>query len=253
MPVSYLRKLTSHQSDSKAIRHLACYLAFIAGAINAGGLLAVHQYTSHMSGVMAAIADNLVLGSTSLVLDGIAAVLAFIAGSATTAILVNWGRRRALHSQFALPLLLEASLLLGFGLLGSRMQGQHWSFISVTVSLLCYVMGLQNAMITKFSHYEIRTTHVTGMITDIGIELGKLLYWNGPSGPSAHPPVMANRSKIRLLLVLISMFMLGGLAGALGFKYLGYIATVPLAALLIALAGVPVLDDLVFVVRRNVS
>src|SRR5690606_30300892 len=122
MPVSYLRKLTSHQSDSRAIRHLACYLAFIAGAINAGGLLAVHQYTSHMSGVMAAIADNLVLGSTSLVLDGIAAVLAFIAGSATTAILVNWGRRRALHSQFALPLLLEASLLLGFGLLGSRIQ-----------------------------------------------------------------------------------------------------------------------------------
>src|SRR5690606_31219986 len=131
--------------------------------------------------------------------------------------------------------------------------GQHWSFIPVTVSLLCYVMGLQNAMITKFSHYEIRTTHVTGMITDIGIEIGKLLYWNGPRGPSSHPPVMANRSKIRLLLVLISMFVLGGLAGALGFKYLGYIATVPLAALLIALAGVPVLDDLVFVVRRNVS
>ncbi len=251
MPVSYLRKLTSYQGNSKAIRHLACYLAFVAGAINAGGLLAVHQYTSHMSGLMASIADNLVLGSTALVVDGIAAVLSFIGGAATTAILVNWARRRRLHSQYAIPLLLEALLLIFFGLLGGSMQGQHWLFIPLTVSLLCFVMGLQNAMITKLSHAEIRTTHVTGMITDIGIEFGKLLYWNGPDGDISQPPVLADRAKIRLLLVLIAMFVLGGVAGALGFKYLGYIATVPFAAILLALAGVPVLDDLGFIIQRK--
>lgn len=48
--------------------------------------------------------------------------------------------------------------------------------VPLTVALLCFVMGLQNAMITKISKAEIRTTHVTGLVTDIGIEIGKSLY-----------------------------------------------------------------------------
>ena len=243
-PVSYLRNLAHPRQDSKSVRHLACYLAFVSGAINAGGLLAVHQYTSHMSGLMSSIADNLALGKTALVLEGAGAILSFILGAACTAILVNWARRRRLQSQYAIPLLMEALLLLCFGLLGSRLQYHHGLFIPLTVSLLCFVMGLQNAMITKLSHAEIRTTHVTGMITDIGIELGNLCCWNGSGEHSSQPPVLANRAKLKLLGVLIGMFIIGGLAGALGFKYAGYISTIPLAALLIALAGVPVLDDL---------
>lgn len=251
MPVSYLRNLTAPDQDSRSVRHLACYLAFVAGAINAGGLLAVHQYTSHMSGLMSSIADNLVLGRTALILEGAGAVLSFVFGAACTAIVVNWARRRNLQSRYAIPLLMEALLLVCFGLLGHSMQNHQWLFIPLTVSLLCFVMGLQNAMITKLSHAEIRTTHVTGMITDIGIEIGKLFYWNGPSNNSPHPPVLGNRAKIRLLCMLVGMFTLGGLAGALGFKYLGYIATVPLAALLIALAGVPVLEDLGITIARD--
>lgn len=244
MPVSYLRNLTCQPKDNKAIRHLACYLAFIAGAVNAGGLLAVNQYTSHMTGLVSSIADNIVLGERTLVLEGIGAVLSFACGAACTAILVNWARRRNLQSGYALPLLVEALLLICFGLLGSSMQPQQWLFVPLTVSLLCFVMGLQNAMITKLSNAEIRTTHVTGMITDIGIELGKLFYWNNPNATVSHPRVLANRPKISLLLVLITMFTVGGLVGALGFKYIGYVSTVPLAALLIILAGVPILDDL---------
>lgn len=255
MPVAYLRNLTSYQSnqreDNKAIHHLAAYLAFVAGAINAGGLLAVQQYTSHMSGLMSSIADNLVLGKAELILDGAGAILSFIGGAAATAILVNWARRRNLQSQYALPLVMEALLLICFGWLGASMQQHHWLFIPVTVSVLCFVMGLQNAMITKISRAEIRTTHVTGMVTDIGIELGKLFYWNGREGQLDHPPVLANRAKIKQLFLLVGMFMLGGLAGALGFKYIGYISTVPLVTLLITLAGVPILDDLGITVRKN--
>lgn len=248
MPVSYLRNLTNQQSvqkgDSKAIHHLACYLAFIAGAINAGGLLVVHRHTSHMSGAMSSIADNLAHGKTELILDGAGAILSFIGGAAVAAILVNWGRRRNLQSRYAIPLLMEALLLICFGLLGAGLQQHHWLFVPLTVSLLCFVMGMQNAMITKLSHAEIRTTHVTGMVTDIGIELGKLIYWNRSTEDALHPPVLANRGKIRLLFLLVVMFILGGLAGALGFGYAGYAATVPLAILLITLASVPILDDL---------
>ena len=61
MPLFYLRRLTGTQRTERANRHLARYLAFIAGATNAGGLLAVGHYTSHMSGIISAMADDLAL------------------------------------------------------------------------------------------------------------------------------------------------------------------------------------------------
>jgi uncharacterized membrane protein YoaK (UPF0700 family) len=116
--------------------------------------------------------------------------------------------------------------------------------ISLLVMLLCFMMGLQNATITKISRSRIRTTHVTGIVTDIGIELGKLLYRNSPTSVAAGQPVLADRAKLRLLLAMLCAFMGGGLAGALGFKHAGFVAVLPLALILIALAVVPVFDDL---------
>ena len=144
------------------------------------------------------------------------------------------------------PLVISiVGLLLCFGLLGSNLENNRFLFVPATVGLLCYVMGLQNAIITKISKAEIRTTHMTGIVTDIGIELGKLVYWNvSESGPGV-AAVRADRSRLRLLASLLGMFFIGGLAGALGFKYVGFISTLPLSAMLVVLAVVPLMDDLV--------
>jgi uncharacterized membrane protein YoaK (UPF0700 family) len=245
MPIDYLRGFTRPERTDQNNRHLGRWLAFIAGAANAGGFLAVGQYTSHMSGIVSALADNLSVGEIGLVVAGFSSLAAFMAGAATSAIMINWGRRRRAQSEYALPLMLEAVLLLVFGLLGSNLENNRILFVPATVALLCYVMGLQNAMITKISKAEIRTTHVTGLVTDIGIELGKLFYWNvSESGPGV-AAVKADRSRLRLLASLLGMFLIGGLAGALGFKYVGFISTLPLSAMLIVLAVVPLMDDLV--------
>jgi len=238
MPMHYLRALTSPQRTDISNRRLGRSLAFVAGAVNAGGFFAVGQYTSHMSGIVSALADNAALGEVRLLAAGLASLLAFLLGAAVSAILINWGRRRGAQSQYALPLIVEAALLLCFGLMGARLDASGQ--ISAIVALLCFVMGLQNAIVTKVSRAEIRTTHVTGLVTDIGIELGKLFFWNGDSADK----VVADRGKLRLLGSLLAMFLLGGLAGAFGFKYLGFIVTVPLALALLSLAIIPVFDDL---------
>lgn len=113
-----------------------------------------------------------------------------------------------------------------------------------TVVLLCFIMGLQNAMVTKLSSAEIRTTHMTGIVTDIGIELGKLLYWNSSRVDTTTPSVLANRAKLKVHGTMLTMFFVGGVTGAMGFKHIGYAATIPLAGLLIMLAIVPLIDDL---------
>ncbi len=249
MPIHYARSLAGRRRTTAANRHLGFALAFVAGAINAGGFLAVQQYTSHMTGIVSAMADNIALGAYDLVLGGAGGLLSFLLGAACSAIMVNYSRRRRLHGEFALPLLLEAFLLLCFGLLGARLATVAGLFVPVTVMLLCFIMGLQNALITKLSKADIRTTHITGIVTDIGIELGKSLYWNS-SGSSKQPPVAVNRAKLQMLTLLALSFFLGGVVGAFGFKYLGYIATVPLALVLITLAIVPALDDVRHWLRR---
>jgi uncharacterized membrane protein YoaK (UPF0700 family) len=158
-----------------------------------------------------------------------------------TAIMVNWGLRQQLSSSYSLPLLLESAALLVFGLFGAAIAAWSQLFVPITVVLLCFIMGLQNAVITKISKAEIRTTHITGLVTDLGIELGKLLYLNR-SQPGS--PVRANRQRLRVQLSLVLGFFLGGLMGALGFKHWGYITTVPLAALLWLLCLRPLLTDL---------
>jgi len=85
---------------------------------------------------------------------------------------------------------------------------------------------------------------MTGIVTDIGIELGKLFYWNSSRGGPAEPVVLANRAKLKVHGTMLVMFFVGGVTGALGFKHIGYAATIPLAGLLIVLAIVPLIDDL---------
>jgi uncharacterized membrane protein YoaK (UPF0700 family) len=243
MPLNYARRLTGRDRTPAANRQLGWVLAFIAGATNAGAFLAVQQYTSHMTGMVSSMADHLVLGDIALAASAFGALVSFLCGAAVCAVLVNFAKRHRLQSQFAAPLLLEAALLLLFGLIGGRLSAVTGIFVSVTVMILCFMMGLQNAVITKVSRAEIRTTHVTGLVTDIGIELGKMLYWNRMPADAALR-VVADKARLFMLSVLVFAFFAGGIVGAVGFQQLGYAMTIPLALILVAVSVIPAIDDL---------
>jgi uncharacterized membrane protein YoaK (UPF0700 family) len=248
-----LRFLTGRHRTPSINRLLGLLLAFVAGAVNAGGFLVVHMYTSHMTGFVSMLADNLVLGNMALVLGATGVLTAFVCGAACTAVLVNWARRHSLRGGFALPLLLEALLLLLFGLAGATTLSRTTPFVvPFTVLLLAFMMGLQNALVSKVSSSQIRTTHMTGVITDLGIELGKLIYWNR-AGMPLHPQVRANRAKLQLFGLLLAMYLFGGLVGAAGFKHVGFVWVVPLAALLFAVSAPPLMRDLRHSIRLRAA
>ena len=239
-----LRHLAGRHRTRGTNRALGLLLAFNAGAVNAGGFLAVNLYTSHMTGFLSLLADSLVLGNMALVLSAVGILWAFLSGAGSTAILVNWARSRRLQGGFALPLLLEAVLMLAFGLMGAITMTWNTVFaVPLTVLLLAYIMGLQNAVVTKLSLAEIRTTHMTGIVTDLGIEMGKMFYWNRSSTPP-EAYVRANHARMRLFSSLIGMFTLGGVVGAAGFKYVGFVWVVPLAAIILGLSLPPLWGDL---------
>lgn len=218
---------------------LAAVLALVAGVLNSVGFVAVSVYTSHMTGITASIADHLVLGSFALVAVGVEALASFIAGAMACAVIFNWGRRRGLRSRFANVLLVEAVLVLSFGALADQLAWTHREHVFVVV--LCFTMGLQNATITKVSAAQIRTTHVTGMVTDIGIELGKLTYRSRMPGVA---PVRADLGKLGMLAGLVALFFIGGVLGASGYLAAGFQILVLPAVALFVVALPPVIRDL---------
>jgi len=66
MIIRYFHNLSAEQRSVRADRHLGYTLAFVAGAVNAGGFLAIGQYTSHMTGIVSTMADQMALGQFKL-------------------------------------------------------------------------------------------------------------------------------------------------------------------------------------------
>ncbi|EGF92951.1 hypothetical protein ABI_13900 [Asticcacaulis biprosthecium C19] len=234
-----LRQLSASHRTEQADTRLGVVLAFVAGAVNAGGFLAVGAYTSHMTGMVASITDLVVVDQWRTAVAIIPHILAFFAGSVLSAVLINWARLKHLASEFALPLMAEACLLIVFGLLAATGLAAGLNGLYGLIALLCLIMGLQNGLITKISHAEIRTTHMTGVITDLGIETGRFLF-----GKVSHADTRFSAVKLRRLVLLLVGFVIGGLAGAAAFSWIGFVAVLPLAALLAAMALLPIADDL---------
>jgi len=232
MPLHYL---TARERSTSANWKLAALLAFVAGAVDVSGYLALRQFTSHMSGIVSALAADFALRGAEAIGPPSLVLVSFIAGAAVCALLVNFSRRRHREGLYALPLLLEATLLacIAFPAVPSH--------ILLTLSLLSFSMGLQNAIIAKISHAEIRTTHITGMITDIGIELGKALYWSRHTDPI---PVHADRHRLAHLSMLVALFVTGGALGAFLYPRIGFYLMLPLALLLALPSILPIASDL---------
>lgn len=226
-----LLELAGPHRDQEVNRRLAYHLAWVAGVLNSVGFVAVGFYTSHMTGITASIADQLVLGGWRLVGLGAVAVVCFLLGAMACALQFNWARRRTRYHdrRFALVLFAEAVLILLIGGLADVLSGdlRTWALVAA----LGFVMGQQNALITKVSDATIRTTHITGMVTDIGIELGKAAYANRLADEE---PVRADLARLRTLSILVGQFFLGGVMGALGYLALGFpVLLVPAVLLLV--------------------
>lgn len=101
----------------------------------------------------------------------------------------------------------------------------------VLVTGLSFLLGLQNATVTQITDARVRTTHVTGMVTDLGIGLGYRLARRGRGmGPDVE--------KIRLYGVTVAAFLAGGVAGVVAWRALGHTLLFAAAAML-ALMAVP--------------
>lgn len=216
--------------------NLACSLAAIAGALNAAAFYAVGFFSANMTGNVSVLSDHIATSQWLPAIFYMAIVVIFILGAALSSIMINAGRRRGIQGIYAYSILTEALLLLPLAATDLWMQETIWR-VPILVLGLAFLMGLQNATVTRISDARVRTTHVSGMATDVGIELG--IAFDILRGKDDEASATDNRSKLRLHLFTIAAFLIGGIIGVLLYQAIaGYLLVIASALLMvIALNG----------------
>ncbi len=173
--------------------------ALIAGAINSVGLLSFkHQAVSHLTGVSTFLSLEMAAYNSAEIIHLLCIMLSFLAGAVGVGIALG-KHSQTLSQGYVVCLGLEALVLL-CALAAFYLQAHAAYYFC---SLAC---GLQNALTSHLSHSLLRTTHVSGLFTDIGLMLGQWL-----SGTSINP------RRLWLYSALIAGFIVGGVLGALLF------------------------------------
>lgn len=200
---------------------LALSLAWVAGYVNAAAVLTCGVVTSHVTGHASML--GLDAARRSWVDVGLMAALiaAFFAGAAISGFALELGRLRGWASIYVLPASIELVLLAAFAV-GVRLHdpsatevgGGLW-WMATTAAL---AMGVQNATITRISNGIVRTTHLTGIVTDLGHESAQLAVARRlrARGPDAHAgePLRTSGRRLLLLLLLVVAFVFGSACGA---------------------------------------
>ncbi|MGN6788352.1 MAG: YoaK family protein [Rhodanobacteraceae bacterium] len=176
-------------------------LAFIAGMINAVGFLGFrHQAVTHMTGTTSLVGIAAVAGDMASLLHFGATLLAFVAGCAISGFIIGNSTLK-LGRRYGVALTLESAMLfLAVPLLQRHSDAGLW--------LAAAASGLQNAMAATYSGAVVRTSHVSGIVTDLGTFLGQRLRGEGADG-----------RRVRLYLALFMAFLAGGFAAALTYSW----------------------------------
>ena len=200
-----------HQGKSRTLEHnirIASVLSFVAGIVNVTGFLAFKQLATNVTGHFALfitdVADFKFWKGTIYFLY----IFSFLFGSFSSSFLIEKFRANRKLNVFVLPTLIECFILMSIALISNVVDIDYPNLI---VCLLLFAMGMQNSFVTKISNAIVRTTHLTGLFTDLGIELSQLFF------PKTHPNREKIKATIKLRIFIICFFLLGGIIG--GYLY----------------------------------
>lgn len=218
-----------HRGKNRTLKHnlkLASLLSGVAGIVNVTGVFALKQLTTNVTGHFAFFADEVGRRNFETAWGYLLFILAFLFGAIVSAGLLEAMLRRNKRLVFLPPVGLEILVLVGVGLLDLEFIMQHRIWVACC---LLFAMGLQNALVTRVSNAVVRTTHLTGLFTDLGIEIAQLYFYRKEEQQKKL------KDSMKLRLTIISFFFLGCIVG--GFVYSVFIMkTLLLAATILTTA-----------------
>lgn len=220
-----------HQGKSRTIKHnlrIATILSFVAGIVNVTGFLAFTQLTTNVTGHFALFISDVFKFEFWKGTIYFLYIFSFLFGSFFSSFLIEKFKGNKKLNVFVLPTLIECFILLSIPIISNTGEINYPNLI---VCSLLFAMGLQNSFVSKISNAVVRTTHLTGLFTDLGIELSQLFF----------PKIHINRKKIKntikLRIYIICFFFLGGIIGGVLYSKLDlHLNTLIFAAIILLMS-----------------
>ena len=165
-----------HTGQNRTYKHnirLAALLCLTAGFVNVAGFLAFSVLTTNVTGHVALFAENLVQGDFATVRIVGLWMFMFLLGAFLSSLIVN----NIFHDKqfsYVIPILAEVGILVIVATYGHSYNRTVRGTEFFAGSLL-FAMGMQNALVSMISGSVVRTTHLTGMFTDLGIEMAAVI------------------------------------------------------------------------------
>ena len=207
-----------HEGKGRTYAHnlrLASILSAVAGIVNIASVLEINTLTTNVTGHFAFFSEELILKDYKMAHVFLFYILFFLLGAFVSSLIMELVSRHKRQSSYFIPITIEIIILavVSFSTLLFPLElSDRATFIALA---LLFAMGLQNALVTRVSDSVVRTTHLTGLFTDLGIELSRLFFQRGRS-----QRIKLNRS-IYLKLAIIAWFFTGGIIGGFLFPYIG--------------------------------
>jgi uncharacterized membrane protein YoaK (UPF0700 family) len=196
-----------HQGKTRTLSHnlkIASLLSFVAGLVNVAGFLAVQRLTTNVTGHFAFFVDEVFKLNFWQAFVYFLYVFFFFLGSFISNFLIEMISQKDDHYIYVVPASIECLILFMIGFFGKDMVTENPNIIAFS---LLFAMGLQNSLVTTISSASVRTTHLTGLFTDLGIELSQLFFYKSKEQKQRL------LSSIKLRLTIINFFFFGGIMG----------------------------------------
>ncbi|WP_294675633.1 YoaK family protein [uncultured Fluviicola sp.] len=219
-----------HQGKKRTAKHnlqIASLLSFVAGIVNVAGFLAVAKLTTNVTGHFAFFVDEVFKLKFWEGFIYFLYIFFFFLGSFSSSFLVEVISRKNESYVYVIPTSIECLILAMIALFGGNLVTQNPNLIAFS---LLFAMGLQNSLVTRISNATVRTTHLTGLFTDLGIELSQLFFYRENE---IKKRLLAS---VRLRLTIISFFFIGGIVGGIFYSKIGlYVLLIGSASLILGI------------------
>ena len=202
-----------HQGKNRTFIHnlrLATLLSFVAGIVNVTGVLSIQTLTTNVTGHFAYFAEEIMKRDYAAAITFFVFTIFFLLGAFTSNFLAELISKKYPNLSHVIPISLEMIVLIGVGIFGAQSSLSSSEGKWIAFSML-FAMGIQNSLVTKISQSTVRTTHLTGLFTDLGIELSQLFFYKKPDEKKKL------KTSIYLRLSIIIFFFIGCISG--GFLY----------------------------------
>lgn len=235
-----------HQGKTRTFRHnlgIASLLSFVAGIVNVVGFLAVQRLTTNVTGHFAYFIDEVFKLNFWQGFVFFLYIFFFFLGSFISNLLVEIISRKNENYVYVIPTIIESLILFACAFFGPYFINHNPDLFAFA---LLFAMGLQNSLVTTISNATVRTTHLTGLFTDLGIELSQLFFYR------QQEQKVKLLSSIKLRLTIILFFFTGGILGGIFYSDIGlYVLTIAGTTLILGLLLDSIKLKLAFLKRRH--